>query len=257
MKAATAFVNGTSIYYRDVGSGDEVVVLLIFFPETGDAFAPVVAELGRHFRLIVPDMRRRSGKSPPPVTGYDKRTVATDIRDLLDRIGIDRAHVVGYDLGARVAFSFRASVSRAGQEPDGSLGLHRRTRRYRADEAIRRRQPANAAFRRVRQGRRIGRPISRQGTGIDPRLHEFAYESPAVRGRRRIALRGLVLSAMQACAPPSSTTKLSRRTRHSSRRPTNRGFAICPRLPPAARARETGCSASSMPPACSASVAPS
>jgi pimeloyl-ACP methyl ester carboxylesterase len=105
MKTATVFVNGTSIYYRDVGSSDEVVVLLHGFPETGDAFAPVVAELGKRFRLIVPDMRG-SGKSPPPPSGYDKRTVATDIRDLLDRIGIDRAHVVGYDLGARVAFSF-------------------------------------------------------------------------------------------------------------------------------------------------------
>ena len=105
MKSATVFVNGTSIYYRDVGSGDEVVVLLHGFPETGDAFAPVVAALGKRFRLIVPDLRG-SGKSPPPTSGFDKRTVATDIRDLLDRIGIDRAHVVGYDLGARVAFSF-------------------------------------------------------------------------------------------------------------------------------------------------------
>ena len=105
MKTATVPVNGTSIYYRDVGSGDEVVVLLHGFPETGDAFASVVAGLGKRFRLIVPDMRGL-GRSPPPPSGYDKRTVAADIRDLLDRIGIDRVHVVGYDLGARVAFSF-------------------------------------------------------------------------------------------------------------------------------------------------------
>jgi pimeloyl-ACP methyl ester carboxylesterase len=105
MKTATVFVNDTSIYYRDVGSGEEVVVLLHGFPETGDAFAPVIAELGKRFRLIVPDMRGL-GRSPPPSSGYDKRTVAVDIRDLLDRIGIDRVHVVGYDLGARVAFSF-------------------------------------------------------------------------------------------------------------------------------------------------------
>jgi pimeloyl-ACP methyl ester carboxylesterase len=105
MKTATVFVNGTSIYYREIGSADEVIVLLHGFPETGDAFAPVVAGLGKHFRLIVPDMRGL-GRSPPPSSGYDKRTVAADIRDLLDRIGIDRVHVVGYDLGARVAFSF-------------------------------------------------------------------------------------------------------------------------------------------------------
>jgi len=105
MKTATVFVNGASIYYRDVGASDEVVVLLHGFPETGDAFVPVIAELGRRFRLIVPDLRG-SGKSSPTRSGYDKRTMAADIRDLLDRTGIDRAHVVGYDLGARVAFSF-------------------------------------------------------------------------------------------------------------------------------------------------------
>jgi pimeloyl-ACP methyl ester carboxylesterase len=104
MKTATVFVNGASIYYRDVGSSDEVVVLLHGFPETGDAFAPVVAELGKRFRLIVPDLRG-SGRSPPTPSGYDKRTLATDMRDLLDRIDIGRAHVVGYDLGARTAFS--------------------------------------------------------------------------------------------------------------------------------------------------------
>jgi pimeloyl-ACP methyl ester carboxylesterase len=105
MKTATTVVNGTSIYYRDIGSGEEVVVLLHGFPETGDAFAPVIAGLGKRFRLIVPDMRGL-GRSLPPSSGYDKRTVAADVRDLLDRIGIDRVHVVGYDLGARVAFSF-------------------------------------------------------------------------------------------------------------------------------------------------------
>lgn len=105
IKTATAFVNGASIYYRDIGSGDNVIVLLHGFPETGDAFAPVIGELGKRFRLIVPDMRG-FGKSPPTPSGYDKRTVATDIRDLLDRIGIDRVHLVGHDLGARVAFAF-------------------------------------------------------------------------------------------------------------------------------------------------------
>lgn len=105
MKTATASVNGASIYYRDVGHSDEVVVLLHGFPETGDAFVPAIAELGRRFRLIVPDMRG-FGQSPPTPSGYETSTVAADIRELLDQIGIDRAHVVGYDLGARVAFAF-------------------------------------------------------------------------------------------------------------------------------------------------------
>jgi pimeloyl-ACP methyl ester carboxylesterase len=105
LKTATVQVNGTSIYYRDVGRSDEVVVLLHGFPETGDAFVPVIGELSRHFRLIVPDLRG-FGQSPPTPSGYDTPTVAADIGQLLERIAIDRAHIVGYDLGARVAFAF-------------------------------------------------------------------------------------------------------------------------------------------------------
>jgi pimeloyl-ACP methyl ester carboxylesterase len=105
IRTATVSSNGASIYYRDIGAGDDVVVLLHGFPETGDTFAPVIADLSRRFRLIVPDLRG-FGQSPPTPSGYDKRTVAADIRDLLDRIGIDRVHLVGHDLGARVAFAF-------------------------------------------------------------------------------------------------------------------------------------------------------
>ena len=46
-----------TIYYRDIGPRGEPVVLLHGFPETGDAFAQVVAPLGKRYRLIVPDLR--------------------------------------------------------------------------------------------------------------------------------------------------------------------------------------------------------
>ena len=47
VKSATANVNQVDIYYRDVGAGDQTVVLLHGFPETGDALAPARAEHGR------------------------------------------------------------------------------------------------------------------------------------------------------------------------------------------------------------------
>jgi pimeloyl-ACP methyl ester carboxylesterase len=106
VEAGTATVNGVVLYYRDIGPvGAPAVVLLHGFPETGDAFAPVVAALGRNYRLIVPDLRG-AGASQVPATGYDKRIVAADVRGLLDRLGIARAHVIGHDLGARVAVAF-------------------------------------------------------------------------------------------------------------------------------------------------------
>jgi pimeloyl-ACP methyl ester carboxylesterase len=105
VKSATANVNQVDIFYRDVGTGDQTVILLHGFPETGDALAPAVAALGARYRLIVPDLRG-FGRSQRPASGYDKKTVATDIKLLIDQLRIERAHLVGYDIGARVAYAF-------------------------------------------------------------------------------------------------------------------------------------------------------
>src|SRR5512144_3124289 len=84
---ASATVNGVTIYYRDIGPRAEPVILLHGFPETGDAFAPVVAVLGKRYRLIVPDLRG-AGLSQRSASGYEKKTLATDVRDLLDHLRI-------------------------------------------------------------------------------------------------------------------------------------------------------------------------
>jgi pimeloyl-ACP methyl ester carboxylesterase len=112
----TAAVNGVMIYYRDIGPRGEPVLLLHGFPETGDAFAQLVAPLGKRYRLIVPDLRG-AGLSERPPSGYEKKTLATDVRALLDQLKIDRAHVIGHDIGARVAYAF------AVQYPERLLSL--------------------------------------------------------------------------------------------------------------------------------------
>ena len=117
IETGTATVNGVALYYRDIGPPDGApVVLLHGFPETGDTFASVVAGLGKRYRLIVPDLRG-AGASQVLAAGYDKRTEAADVRALMDRLGITRAHVIGHDLGARVAVAF------AVQYPDRLLSL--------------------------------------------------------------------------------------------------------------------------------------
>lgn len=106
IETGTAPVNGVALYYRDIGPVDAPPVLLLHgFPETGDTFAPATATLGGRYRLIVPDLRG-AGASQVPASGYEKRVEATDVRALLDTLGIGRAHVIGHDLGARVAYAF-------------------------------------------------------------------------------------------------------------------------------------------------------
>jgi pimeloyl-ACP methyl ester carboxylesterase len=105
VSTGVAAVNGTSIYYRDIGPRREPLLLLHGFPETGDAFAQVAGPLGKRYRLIVPDLRG-AGRSARTATGYDKKTLASDVRALLDQLKIDRAHVIGHDIGARIACAF-------------------------------------------------------------------------------------------------------------------------------------------------------
>lgn len=105
VETGTAIVNGVTLYYRDIGPRAEALILLHGFPETGDAFAPAVAALGRRYRTIVPDLRG-AGLSQRPASGYEKKTLATDVKELMDHLGIDRAHVIGHDIGARVAYAF-------------------------------------------------------------------------------------------------------------------------------------------------------
>src|ERR1700679_101013 len=93
-------VNGIKIHYVDVGSGPPVV-LLHGFPETWHAWRRQIPVLGQHYRLIIPDLRGY-GTSDKPANGYDKRSMANDIKELLVSLDIDRAAVVGHDRGARV-----------------------------------------------------------------------------------------------------------------------------------------------------------
>src|SRR3979490_847020 len=98
--------NGTSLFVR-VGGQGPAVVLLHGFGDTGDMWAPLAANLARDHTVVVPDLRGM-GLSARPPGGYDKRTQAADIRSVLTTLGLDRAAVVGHDIGTMVAYAYAA-----------------------------------------------------------------------------------------------------------------------------------------------------
>ena len=100
----TVHANTIRQHYLDAGSGSPVV-LLHGFPETCYAWRRQVPALARRHRVIVPDLRGYGDTDKPP-SGYDKRTMACDLRALLDELGIGRAALVGHDRGALVATRF-------------------------------------------------------------------------------------------------------------------------------------------------------
>ena len=70
-----------------------------------DAWRKQIPVLGEKYRLIVPYLRGY-GDTDKPDRGYDKRTMAEDIRALMLALGIKRAPILGHDRGARVATRF-------------------------------------------------------------------------------------------------------------------------------------------------------
>jgi pimeloyl-ACP methyl ester carboxylesterase len=97
---------GVTIHVRAGGNGP-AVVLIHGFGDTGDMWAPLAADLARDHTVVVPDLRGMGLSSHPP-GGYDKRTQAADIRAVLTRLNVDKAAVVGHDIGTMVAYAYAA-----------------------------------------------------------------------------------------------------------------------------------------------------
>lgn len=93
-----------SQHWVEAGSG-EAVVLLHGFPQHAWMWKRVLPALARSRRVIAPDQRGMGGTSVT-AGGYDKATLARDLHALLVHLGIERAHIVGYDLGGGTAYAF-------------------------------------------------------------------------------------------------------------------------------------------------------
>ena len=97
--------DGLTFDYFDAGSG-EPVVLLHGFPEDADSWDQVATRLqAAGLRTLAPEQRGYSPGARPPRRGdYTIDKLSGDVIALLDAVGLDRAHVVGHDWGAGVAW---------------------------------------------------------------------------------------------------------------------------------------------------------
>ena len=102
-----AEVNGTKLHYVEGGRG-EPLILVPGYPETWWAYHKVMPILAEKYFVIVVEMRGM-GSSDKPADGYEKRNMAKDIFELVKKLGYDKVHIGGHDIGAHVAFSFAAN----------------------------------------------------------------------------------------------------------------------------------------------------
>lgn len=107
-----ANVKDVRLHYVTMGQGTPVV-LLHGWPQTWYEWRLVMPLLADQCCLIAPDLRGL-GDSSRPIGGYDKKTVARDIWELLhNHLKYDRFAVVGHDVGAVVAFRLAADHAEA------------------------------------------------------------------------------------------------------------------------------------------------
>ncbi|MGY4156652.1 pimeloyl-ACP methyl ester carboxylesterase [Bradyrhizobium sp. USDA 4461] len=100
MEHVTIRANGAAFHVARTGSG-RPLLLLHGWPEFWLTWEPVMARLADRYTLIAPDLRG-FGDSDKPQGPYGPDQHTDDMLALLDGLGIDRAGVVGHDVGGAV-----------------------------------------------------------------------------------------------------------------------------------------------------------
>lgn len=99
--------DGVDIAYIDEGDGEPVLLLHGFASNLQVNWVDTgwVAELTRAGRRVVAMDNRGHGESAQPLEpeAYGTPAMAEDARRLLDHLGIERADIMGYSMGARIA----------------------------------------------------------------------------------------------------------------------------------------------------------
>jgi len=98
-----ATVNGVRLHYVDGGAG-ETIICLPGWPQTWYSYRNIANELSKTHRTIVVDLRGM-GTSDMPESGYDKKTMADDIKQLIHLLGLKKVTLIGHDIGGMVAMS--------------------------------------------------------------------------------------------------------------------------------------------------------
>lgn len=102
----TANVHGVKLHYLTAGRGMPLI-LLHGYAETSLMWKPIIPVLAGRFTVIAPDLPG-IGDSDIPADGMDMKTAAIRIHDLARSLGVQKAEVVGHDIGLMVAYAYAA-----------------------------------------------------------------------------------------------------------------------------------------------------
>jgi pimeloyl-ACP methyl ester carboxylesterase len=101
-----AEIEGVKLHYLTAGHGP-AVILLHGYAETSLMWRPILPLLAGRFTVIAPDLPG-IGDSGIPADGLDMKTAAIRIHALTRSLGVQKAGVVGHDIGLMVAYAYAA-----------------------------------------------------------------------------------------------------------------------------------------------------
>jgi len=102
----SAEVDGAKLHYMTAGHGTPLI-LLHGYAETSLMWKPIIPALAKRFTVIAPDLPG-IGDSDIPADGLDMKSAAIRIHDLAKSLGVQKAEVVGHDIGLMVAYAYAA-----------------------------------------------------------------------------------------------------------------------------------------------------
>jgi pimeloyl-ACP methyl ester carboxylesterase len=106
----TAEIGGGKLHYLTAGSGTPLI-LLHGYAETSRMWRPIIPALAERFTVIAPDLPGIGDSEIPaggPTGGLDMKSAAIRIHDLARSLGVEKAEVVGHDIGLMVAYAYAA-----------------------------------------------------------------------------------------------------------------------------------------------------
>ena len=104
--ARDATIDNVQLHYLTAGHGPATVILLHGFAETSRMWRPIIPTLAEKFTVIAPDLPGIGDSSIP--NKIDMLEAAKQIHALVRSLKIDKARVVGHDIGLMVAYAYAA-----------------------------------------------------------------------------------------------------------------------------------------------------
>src|SRR5467141_5285537 len=103
----SAEAEGVKLHYLTAGQGP-AVILLHGYTQTSRMWKPIIPLLAKKFTVIAPDLPGIGDSGIPADNKIDMITAAKQIHDLVRSLKIEKARVVGHDIGLMVAYAYAA-----------------------------------------------------------------------------------------------------------------------------------------------------